>query len=317
MTDAVIRSVLITGANGGIGKQLALQLGSRAEVERVVLACRNHTRAHTARAELEASTGRAIFEVVILDCADPSSTRAAAQSLDEPIDALVMNAGGNGGAEPAALTANRTTQIFAVNVLGHAALLDALIDRQKLTKVAVLTGSEAARGVPKLGIKRPAFQRTSIEDLTSAIDGSYYSGRKFDAAGAYGQVKYIGALWIAAMARKHPELRFVTMSPGGTSGTEIATTMPAIQRFAFNKILMGRIGGRLGLSHPVHAGAARLAAAVTDPAFCDGAFYASRANTLTGPVVDQAQIFADLANTEFQDNADAAVHRFLVAPTRT
>ena len=311
MADSVIQSVLITGANSGIGKELARQLGSRPEVERVVLGCRNPAKAQAAQAELAASTGRSIFEIVILDTSEPSSMRAAARSLAAPIDALVMNAGGAGGADRSALTSSGVTRIFAVNVLGHVALLDTLIELQKLRRVAVLTGSEAARGVPKLRMKRPSFARTSVDELVSAIDGTYYAGKKYDAAGAYGQVKYIGALWIAAMARKHPELRFVTMSPGGTSGTETFGSMPAVQRFAFERIVMGGIGARLGLSHPVQQGAARLTSAVTDPAYTGGVFYASRSNTLTGPIIYQSKIFADLANPAFQDNADVAIHRFL------
>lgn len=311
MGDATIRSVIITGASAGIGKELARQLGLRHEIKRVVLACRNPTKAQSARAELEAATGRAIFEIAILDASDPPSTRSVALSLAEPIDALVMNAGGTGGPHPAALTATGATQVFAVNVLGHVALLETLIEQRKLRKVAVMTGSEAARGVPKLLIKRPSFTHTSVNELVGAIDGSYYAGKRFDAPGAYAQAKYIGALWVGALARMHPDLRFVTMSPGGTSGTETAKSMPAAQRFAFERIVMGRIGRRLGLSHPLHDGADRLAQAVTDPAYRGGIFYASQTNSLTGAVVDQATIFSDLANTAYQDNADEAIHRFL------
>jgi NAD(P)-dependent dehydrogenase (short-subunit alcohol dehydrogenase family) len=311
MGEVTIRSVVITGSSAGIGKELARQLGSRPEVERVVLACRNPTKAESARVELEAATGRAIFEIVILDTSDPTSTRSAALSLDGPIDALVMNAGGAGGPRPEAPTATGATEVFAVNVLGHVALLETLIEQRKLNKVAVLTGSEAARGVPKLLIKRPSFTHTSVDEVVGAIDGTYYAGKHFDAPGAYAQAKYIGALWIGALARKHPDLRLVTMSPGGTSGTEIAKPMPAAARFAFERIVMGNIGRRLGLSHSLHDGAGRLALAVTDSAYRGGVFYASHAGRLNGAVVDQATIFGDLANTAFQENADEAIHRFL------
>jgi NAD(P)-dependent dehydrogenase (short-subunit alcohol dehydrogenase family) len=311
MSDATIRSVIITGSSAGIGKELARQLGSRPEIERVVLACRNPTKAESARAELEAATGRAIFEIVILDTSDPTSTRSAALSLDGAIDALVMNAGGAGGPHPEAPTATGATEVFAVNVLGHVSLLVTLIEQRKLNKAAVLTGSEAARGVPKLLIKRPSFTHTSVGELVNAIDGTHYAGKRFDAPGAYAQAKYIGALWIGALARKHPNLRFVTMSPGGTSGTEIAKSMPSAARFAFERIVMGSIGRRLGLSHSLHDGADRLALAVTDSSYRGGVFYASHAGRLNGAVVDQATIFSDLANTGFQDNADEAIHRFL------
>ncbi len=50
--------MLITGANVGIGKDVARQLALRPEIGRVYLACRNKDRATTARADLEAVTGR-------------------------------------------------------------------------------------------------------------------------------------------------------------------------------------------------------------------------------------------------------------------
>lgn len=55
------------------------------------------------------------------------------------------------------------------------------------------------------------------------------------------------------------------------------------------------VGACLGLAHSLAEGAARLTAAVTDPAFGGGRFYGSRARTLTGPLVDQATIFGDPA----------------------
>ena len=40
-------------------------------------------------------------------------------------------------------------------------------------------------------------------------------------------------------------------------------------------------------------------------------FYASAANTLTGPMVNQADFLPDLANPSFQDHANEAIHRFI------
>ena len=54
------KTVLITGANAGIGKDVARQLALRPEIARIYLACRNRDRATTAKAELEAKTGRRI-----------------------------------------------------------------------------------------------------------------------------------------------------------------------------------------------------------------------------------------------------------------
>jgi hypothetical protein len=67
----------------------------------------------------------------------------------------------------------------------------------------------------------------------------------------------------------------------------------------------------LGLAHKLDVGAKRLVDGVTDPSLSSGAFYASAANTLTGPMVSQAEFLPDLANPSFQDNANEAIHRFI------
>ena len=67
------KSVLITGANAGIGKEVARQLALRPEFKRIYLACRNHDRATQAKAELEAATDRHIFDIILMDVADMAS----------------------------------------------------------------------------------------------------------------------------------------------------------------------------------------------------------------------------------------------------
>ncbi len=299
------KTVMITGANAGIGKEVARQLALRPEIARIYLACRNQERASTAKAELEAATSRRIFDIVLMDVADLASVRAALAEISGSVDALVMNAGVI-GPQTLNLTADGVTTVFATNVLGHVVLLEGLLAADRLGEVAVLAGSEAVRGVPKLRMKGPSFVSTSADELATVIDGSYFANRKPDFNLAFGQAKYIGALWMGYLARKHPDRRFITVSPGNTTGTGAPNGLPLPMRVAARYVMPA-----LGLAHKLDVGAKRLVDGVTDPTLSSGAFYASAANTLTGPLVNQANFLPDLANPSFQDNANEAIHGFI------
>ena len=311
MDQLNIKSVLITGANAGIGKEIARQMALCPGVERVYLACRNEAKARAAKEELEKKTGKSIFKIVLMDVSDLSNVRGAIRGLQGPVDALVMNAGGSGGKTPLALTKDGVTQIFATNVLGHVALMEGLIASGQLTQAAVYLGSEAARGFPQMGMKRPELPTSSVQDFVDVITGKDFTRKKFNSALAYGEVKYTAAMWMADQARKHPNLRLITMSPGNTQGTEIASSMPGPVRLFMQYILMPIVAPMLGLAHSLETGAGRIVAALTDPSLRSGVFYASAEKKLTGPVMDQSEIFPDLANPIFQEHADEAVHRFV------
>lgn len=114
MDHSTPRTILITGANAGIGKEVAHQLASDPSVEKIYLACRNEIKARKAKQELEDKTGRKIFAVILMDVSDPESVRKALRNLDAPVDAVVMNAGGLGGKSPMTLTRYGVTNIFAL-----------------------------------------------------------------------------------------------------------------------------------------------------------------------------------------------------------
>src|SRR5271156_475520 len=300
------KTVLITGANAGIGKEVTRQLALRPEIGRIYLACRNQDRATTAKAELEAATGRPIFDIILMDVADPGSVRAGLAAIDGSLDALVMNAGVIGGKTPMDLTADGVTTLFATNVLGHVVLLEGLLKEDRLGEVAVFVGSEAARGVPKLRMKRPSFVSTSADELATVIDGSYFAEKKVAPTLAFGQLQYIGALWMAYLARQYPDHRFITVSPGNTTGTQAPNDLKLPLRIAAKYVMP-----TLGLAHKLDVGAKRLVDGVTDPTLSSGVFYASAGEVLKGPVVNQADFLPDLANPSFQDHANEAIHRFI------
>jgi len=71
------KSILITGANVGLGKESARQLAMINGTEKIYLACRNLSKAEEAKQSLEESTGKNIFEIVIMDVSNPNSVRSA------------------------------------------------------------------------------------------------------------------------------------------------------------------------------------------------------------------------------------------------
>lgn len=303
------KSTIVTGANIGIGKELARQLAMIAETEEIYLACRNEKKAIEAKASLEETTGRNIFKILIMDVSDPVSVRKAVKSLDRPVDALIMNAGGMGGQNPSELTDDGVNMLFASNVLGHVVLVDELLKENKLNKVALFVSTEAVRGVKAMGMKRPELKTSSVEEFSSIADGSYF-GTKMDPMQAYGHVKYMATLWMSSMARKHSDIRFISMSPGGTGGTNMADDMGPVMKFMFKQVMMPYVMPMMGMAHSLETGAARLVNGINDESLRSGVFYASK-KSLTGPIADQSTFFPDLNNTSFQDNADKAIHLFL------
>ena len=308
------KAVLITGANVGLGKEVARQLALAGDFDRIYLGCRNTDSGRSAAAELERITGSSIFTVIRMDLTDLDSVRSALSTLDGELHSVLMNAGGTGGPTPLALTADGVTQVFGSNVLGHVVLLENLIDAGALTNTAVLVGSEAARGVRMMRMPRPTFANHSVEEFVSVIDGSFFEQQKFSAFLAYGQVKYLGALWMSALARKHPGLRLLTVSPGNTAGTEALRDMGLVTRALMNHLLLPYVLPALGVGQRLEKGAQRLVDGLTDEQLRSGVFYASRPGAVTGPLVDQSEIVADFCDPAIQQHADEAIHRFAEKP---
>ena len=304
-------SILITGANNGLGKEAARQLALKKETKKVILFCRNKVRAEAAKRDLEQQTGKKIFEIVIGDVSDADSVRNAVEKIKEPIDAVILNAGGMVGKTAAQATSSGMNQLAATNVLGHVVLVEELIKHDKLKKVVLFVSAEAVPGVKSLGMKPVAMKTSSIDEFAGVLDGSYF-GNKFDVTQAYGYVKYAGTMWTLAMARKYPDLKFVVMSPGNTKGTAAPDNLPPPMRFMLKYFMMPVVFPLMGdMVHKLETGVKRFVDGISDERYKSGVFYASKEGKLSGDVVDQSTFYTDLKNTTFQDNADKAIHRFI------
>jgi len=303
----MLKSILITGANAGLGKESAKQMAMQTGVEKIYLGCRNEEKAQVAKQELEQITGKKIFEILKIDVSDLDSVRTAVKSLKEPVEGLVMNAGGTGGKRFFDRTTDGVTQIFAVNLLGHVVLTEELLKANKLTKVALYAGSEAARGVKEMGMKRPELKTSSIDEFTAICDGTLFGSKK-DATVPYGPIKYMAALWMSSIARDYPSIRFITMSPGATTGTEGFNTLSPIKQYIMKGMM--KVMLTLGKVHKLEVGAKRFVDGLFNEFYESGVFYASKKG-LTGPIGEQSQLFSDLSNKKHQDNAKHAIYSFI------
>lgn len=138
------RTVVVTGANSGIGLEAARELVGRGA--HVVLAVRDTAKgAHAA----ERLTGPGATSVVELDLSDLDQVASCAQTLldrHEALSALVCNAGVMGG--PFLLTPQGFERQMATNHLGHAALIAALwpLLHASASRVVLVSSGEARGG---------------------------------------------------------------------------------------------------------------------------------------------------------------------------
>ena len=195
MTEQRAKSALITGANTGLGKEMARQLALREDFERIYLGCRNPEKAQRAKEDLETVTGHKIFELVIIDLEDLASVRAAVAAIARSVERARDDRWRHRRPHARIVDARRGDRGFAQNLLGHVVLLENLLAAGRLTDVAVLVGSEGLAGSEAADRPTNVFGHSS-EEFASVIDGSFFQGAKFDVMLSYGQIKYLGALWM-------------------------------------------------------------------------------------------------------------------------
>ncbi|HEX4188238.1 MAG TPA: oxidoreductase, partial [Solirubrobacteraceae bacterium] len=171
--DMTGRTVIITGANSGIGRAAAKALAANGA--RVVLAVRNADKGQAAASQMSGTT-----EVRQLDLASLTSIREFAAGWDGEIDLLINNAGIM--IPPKSLTDDGFELQFGTNHLGHFALTNLLLEH--VTRRVVTLSSSGHR----LGA-------IDFDDLQ-------WERRPYKAWRAYGQSKLANLLFTAELQRK-------------------------------------------------------------------------------------------------------------------
>jgi NAD(P)-dependent dehydrogenase (short-subunit alcohol dehydrogenase family) len=118
--DVSNRICLITGANSGIGKSVALQF-ARIGIK-VIIACRNEERGKQALREIQEETGNLLTELMIVDLSSMASIRKFSHDFQKKfqrLDLLIHNgANFDHTLNKAVLTEDGFETIFATNYLG-------------------------------------------------------------------------------------------------------------------------------------------------------------------------------------------------------
>ncbi|XP_067119838.1 retinol dehydrogenase 14-like isoform X5 [Centruroides vittatus] len=113
------KTVIITGANSGIGKETAREL-ARCNAK-IILACRSIKRGTEAANEIVATTGNSNIVVKLLDLSSIKSVQTFARKIietEERLDVLINNAGIAGSSEHV-LTEEGIELTLASNYFGH------------------------------------------------------------------------------------------------------------------------------------------------------------------------------------------------------
>ncbi|MBZ6495220.1 oxidoreductase [Natrinema longum] len=178
------RTIVITGANSGIGLEATRELARNGA--RVIMACRSVERAKTAARDVQAEVPDADLSIARCDLGDLESVRAVGDGLeDEEIDVLINNAGVM--AVPRSETEDGFETQFGVNHLGHFALTGLLLD-------ALATGgAEPARVVT---VSSGVHERGAIDFDDLQSEASY---DKWD---AYAQSKLANVLFAYELDRR-------------------------------------------------------------------------------------------------------------------
>lgn len=308
-------TAMVTGANSGLGYEASRQLALSDKVGHVVLMCRRQEAAEEAIVNLAEATGKPAdhFSFVLCSLTSFESVNKAVESLDKTIDLFLMNAGGMASKD---LTSDGVSQTMAMNTTGHALMLEGLLKQGKLASKArcVYSGSEIASGVPGMN-PTPVFEAPYVDAVTSHINATFVHDQyeKDNRLFTYGYAKAVGALYISALARENPDMYMVSVSPGGTSGTNVYKNAD----WWIRKIMYvaGGLMTLMGKQHSVATGAKRYVDALlqTGYEFPSGTFIASKnKNAVTGALGDQAAkapMYA-LDNHELQDAAAKAIRNF-------
>jgi NAD(P)-dependent dehydrogenase (short-subunit alcohol dehydrogenase family) len=247
------KTILVTGANTGIGFETARALAGRGAA--VVLACRDAGKAEAAAARITEAAPGASVATVRLDLASLESVRQAAGEIlarFPRLDVLVNNAGLM--MPPAGRTADGFELQIGINHLGPFALTGLLLPRLLATpgsRIVTVSSSAHRQG------------RMDLDDL-------HFDRRRYQPSAAYGQSKLANLLFTYQLQRDLAAAGAATIAVAVEPGfvrTDLPRSIAGPTRPAV--IAVTRLIGQPDAA----AGALATLRAATDPGVGGGDYY--------------------------------------------
>jgi NAD(P)-dependent dehydrogenase (short-subunit alcohol dehydrogenase family) len=234
--DLAGKTVIVTGANSGIGHAAAAALATAGAT--VVLAVRDRAKGEEAAATITGTT-----EVRPLDLASLDSVRAFAASWQGSIDLLINNAGVM--IPPLSRTADGFELQFGTNHLGHFALTNLLLPHVAATGRVVTVSSDAHRA-----------GAIDFDDLN-------WERRRYRPWRAYGQSKLANLLFTGELQRRLTEAGSTVKATAAHPGYA-ATNLQSHSGSRVVAFAMKQLGNRLIAQDAAGGALPTLYAAVAD-----------------------------------------------------
>ena len=263
MPDQSGRTVVITGANSGLGLETTRAFAGRGA--HVIMACRNLEKAARAESDVRDTHPSASLEVRALDLADLSSVQSFAEGILEDVeqlDLLINNAGIM--AIPRRETADGFEMQLGTNHLGHFALTGRLLPR--LLETGARTGDARVVSVSSTAHK---MGRMHFDDLQ--LRHGYGDWK------AYGQSKLANLLFAFELDRRLRAAASPVASLAAHPGYS-DTDLQAVGPRAHGSKIMGGVMKVLNAvaAQPPEMGALPTVRAAVDPSAVSGQYYGPR-----------------------------------------
>ena len=202
---------IVTGANSGLGKEITIGLAKK-DIK-VIMACRNQSKAESAKAEVLSQVNSADIEIVLLDLNSLNSVRNFAVAFGEKydrLDLLIENAGIM--IPPFSKTEDGFESQMGVNYFSHfllANLLYPLLNKTEGARIATTSSLAHERG------------RINFDNLNAE--------KSYSKMGAYGQSKLACLMFAYELKRRLKKAGsnvIAVSSHPGVSKTNLFTNIP-------------------------------------------------------------------------------------------